>query len=539
MILDILSVVLVLAGAVCLAFALPFANQIRTDRLSQLGATWALLVGMVAFFIVGYLVFLVILLLGTTSSTDMLLSVILACGGAFVLIVMRKTATTVVEIKRIAALERHRALHDDLTDLPNRVSIRDHIRKTLLQSKIGEREIAVLVMDVDRFKEINDTLGHHIGDLVLKQMAERLRATLGEKDAIARQGGDEFVVVLSDVGRDGAVALAKRIIPQMEPAFHVDGHNLVVGVSIGIAVCPEHGNDAESLLQRADVAMYVAKRNNSGYSVYDPKQDTYTLSRLTMGAQMRDAIKSGEMVLHYQPKINIATGNIISVEALVRWNRPDHGIVSPEEFIPLAEETGLIRPLTSYVLNTALRQGEAWRKDGIDLEMAVNISTKSFWDDDFVDMVRKTLLETDTPPSRLTLEITESSLMEDPVRAYEIITELSTMGVEFAIDDFGTGYSSLAYLKQLPANKIKIDKSFVMDMTTDENDAVIVRAIIDLAHNMGRDVVAEGVESKDAYDLLEILGCNFVQGFHICRPLPAGDIGTWLKEGWCPVPPRN
>ncbi|MBI5938021.1 MAG: EAL domain-containing protein [Betaproteobacteria bacterium] len=535
MILDILSVGLVLVGGTCLAFALPLANEIRTDQLAQPGRTWALLALMVAGFIAGYIAFALILLLRPTSGTDVLLSMILAAGGAFVLIVMRKSASTVGEIKRIAALERHRAMHDDLTDLPNRVSIRDHIRKAVQQAGMAEQQVAVLVMDVDRFKEINDTLGHHIGDVVLKQMAERLRATLGEKDVIARQGGDEFVVVLSGMGQGAAVSLCQRILPRMEPAFHVDGHNLVVGLSIGIAVYPEHGSDAETLLQRADVAMYVAKRSNGGYAVYDPKQDTYTLSRLTMGAQMRDAIKNGEMVLHYQPKIDIPTGQVISVEALVRWNRPGHGLVSPEEFIPLAEETGLIRPLTTHVLNAALCQAEDWRNEGVDIEMAVNISTKSFWDDDFVDMVQQTLLRTHTPPSRLTLEITESSLMEDPVRAYEIISELSTLGVQFSIDDFGTGYSSLAYLKQLPAGKIKIDKSFVMDMTTDENDAVIVRAIIDLAHNMGREVVAEGVESKDAYDLLEILGCNFGQGFHICRPLPAADIGTWLKEGWCPV----
>jgi len=452
----------------------------------------------------------------------------------FVLSVRDITARKAAE----EALE-HQALHDALTDLPNRVLLHDRLQSAISAAVRGSGSVALLVMDLDRFKEVNDTFGHQCGDLLLGQVGQRLRGSLRELDTIARLGGDEFAILLPMATVDDAARTAERLISALQEPFAVGGLQLELDASVGIALAPDHGTDADTLLRRADVAMYVAKRGNTGWATYDAEQDQHSPARLALVGELRRAIDANELSLHYQPKVTYKAERVTCVEALVRWNHPQHGMLSPDQFVPIAEQTGLIRPLSRWVLEAAIRQSSQWWQEGLDIAVAVNLSMRNLHDPEIVDMIEELLQRWGVPAARLIVEITESSLMADAARAMEVLTRLRQMGVGISIDDFGTGYSSLAYLKRLPVDELKIDKSFVLHMAHDENDHAIVRSTIGLAHDLGLSVVAEGVEDEAAWDLLTALGCDIAQGYYVSRPLPASELTRWLTTSrWSKGLPR-
>jgi diguanylate cyclase (GGDEF)-like protein len=427
------------------------------------------------------------------------------------------------------SLERHQALHDPLTNLPNRRLFRDRVHQAVVNGKRSGVPAAVMILDLDRFKEVNDTLGHHIGDLLLQQVGARLQSTLREGDTIARLGGDEFAVLLPTVADEAAAAqVARKIVDVLEAPFALKGWTFDIEASIGIALFPEHGHTVDALMQRADVAMYLAKESRAGFEVYHADRDRHSPRRLALLGELRRGIEGGDLVVHYQPKADMRTGGIRGVEALVRWSHPAHGNIPPDEFVPLAEHTGMIRTLTLFVLDEALRQCRAWQDDGLRLGVAVNLSVRNLYDPSFADEVARLLRKWRVDPDLLELEITESVIMADPMRAMSVLARLSALGVGLSLDDFGVGYSSLAYLKKLPVTEIKIDKSFVMNICTDESDALIVRSTIGLARSLGLRVVAEGVETEEAWARLVALGCDIAQGHHLCRPKTAEDLAAWL-----------
>lgn len=423
----------------------------------------------------------------------------------------------------------HQSLHDELTDLPNRTLLYDRVEQALHHAHRDGHPLALFLMDLDRFKEINDTLGHHFGDYVLQQVGKRITAALRESDTVARLGGDEFAVLIPDADAEDALNCVDKLLAALDVAIPVNGMSISVKTSIGIALYPLHGNDAETLLQHADVAMYQAKRNDLGFSLYAQEQDPHSVRRLTLIGELRDAIANNQLLLHYQPKVNLRQQRTIGVEALVRWQHPTLGLIQPDEFVPLAEQNGLISSLTDWVLHEAINQCCDWRSRGINLRIAVNLSAHSLHNLALPDHIAVLLNTAGLPACHLDIELTESAMMSDLANAMEILDRLSKMGMRMAIDDFGTGMSSLSYLKRLPVNELKIDKSFVIDMAEDENNAVIVRSIIDLSHNIGREVVAEGVQDRDALQLLEMLGCDMAQGYFISRPLTAEELEDWLQ----------
>ncbi len=431
--------------------------------------------------------------------------------------------------KTIAALE-YQAMHDLLTGLPNRTLLRDRLQQALLSSHRDRRPVSLLVIDLDRFKDVNDAFGHHYGDVLLKETGERFLGVLRESDTIARLGGDEFAVLLPGADGEAARELAGRIVTALEQPFLLEGHRLDVQASVGIAVYPEHGSDADTLLRRADIAMYAAKQSSTGSAVYAFEQDNNSADRIALAGELRDSLNRDELVLHYQPQVEYGSGRVTGVEALVRWRHDGLGLVPPDGFIPLAEQTGLIRPLGTWVLNEALRQVSLWRHMGLEIPVAVNLSMRNLHDPDLPEIIERLLARWQVPSELLRLEITESSLMVDPPRAMAILNRIRAAGVHFAIDDFGTGYSSLAYLKRLPVDEIKIDKSFVQQMAGDENDAAIVRSTIGLGHDLGLRVVAEGVEDRAAWNLLGELGCDSAQGYYVGRPMVGKEIVRWLVQ---------
>ncbi len=438
-------------------------------------------------------------------------------------------ARDVTENKRQTAALQYQALHDALTELPNRSLLSDRIRQSILLAQREHHELALLVMDLDRFKDINDTLGHQYGDKVLQQVSTRMRAALRESDTIARLGGDEFAILLPNTGLDQAKAIANKLLRIVEEPFVIGEQVLHVGSSIGITLYPQHGEDEVALLQRADVAMYVAKRGHHGSAVYDPTVDQHSLRNLALLGELRGAIERDQLLLHYQPKINLKTGKVYGVESLVRWQHPRHGLMHPDEFVPLAEQTGLIAPLSQWALKEGLKTSCEYFS-GLGLDVAVNLSVRNLQDLRFPDKVAQMIEDNGVDPAQLQLEITETAIMADPGRALDVLNRLSAMGVKLSIDDFGTGYSSLAHLKQMPVDELKIDKSFVTGMLEDESDAMIVRSVIDLAHNIGISVVAEGVETEAIYNRLKEMGCDAVQGYYMSKPVSAEDLVEWAKS---------
>jgi diguanylate cyclase (GGDEF)-like protein len=424
----------------------------------------------------------------------------------------------------------HQALHDGLTGLPNRDLFRSRVDEALVEARQRDAGVSVLLLDLDRFKEINDTLGHQSGDLLLQALAERLDTLIRTTDTVARLGGDEFAVVSPGAGdSESALQLADRIRAGLEEPFALDGLTLEVETSVGIALFPEHGEDVEALIRHADVAMYVGKKTHRP-TLYSTKDDHYSPDRLALVGELRRAVAESELVVHYQPLVDLPNGGAQRAEALVRWEHPNRGLLSPAEFLPLAEHTGLIRPVTRYVLDVALRDCALWAQAGLAMGVSVNLSARDLLDLELADEVEELLARHGVDPGRLQLEITENTILTDPERVRATLSRLRELGVGLSIDDFGTGFSSLGQLKRLPVDVVKIDKSFVLNMAHDENDDVIVRSTIELGHNLGLQVVAEGVETQETWNRLVDLGCDTAQGFYLSRPLPKIVLDDWLRK---------
>ena len=421
--------------------------------------------------------------------------------------------------------------YDTLTGLPNRILLIDRLEQAINTASLERSKIAILVVDIDRFKDINDTFGHSTGDRVIRQIAQRLRKIIPEPNTVARLGGDEFGIILKKFGtKEDAAEIVQTIKEALQVPLKLEGVRLDIDASIGITLYPEHGKDAQILLQRADVAMYQAKQKHCGFIVYTTALDRCNTRRLTLMGELREAIINNELVAYYQPKIDIKTGKIKELEALVRWKHKVHGLVQPDDFIPMAEQTGLIKQLTLWILHESLMQCAKWNDEGFELKVSVNLSANDLMDVEFPETITRTLNAHNVPPEKLLLEITESAVMLDPNRALEVLTSLSTLGVRLSVDDFGTGYSSLSYLSKLPVSELKIDKSFVMGMENNSNDTVIVQTTIDLGHNLGLEVVAEGVETAASISLLQPLGCDTLQGYYFTKPLSAQEFNTWRSQ---------
>jgi diguanylate cyclase (GGDEF)-like protein len=434
-----------------------------------------------------------------------------------------------VEVRRSRkrAEERlaHLAYHDALTDLPNRVLLHDRLSQAMLAFHREAQPLALMVLDLDNFKAINDSLGHHAGDRVLRQVAARLRAMLRDTDTVARLGGDEFAVMLPQTDLKGAAMTGDKMLQRLNVPYILDERQLIVGASIGIAAFPEHSTDADTLLQKADIAMYAAKNGGTGLAVYAPDRDRRAHRQLTVTSELREAIEHDQFTCYYQPIVSLETGGVTAVEALARWRHPVQGLLSPNEFIDLAEQTGLIEPLTMLLLDKALAEWAA-ADQGLGIPVAVNLSVRNFRDSTLPDRIADVLRLRNVPPGSLVLEITENFIMSDPMRAVASLSRLHEMGVTLALDDFGTGYSSLSYLRRLPLDELKIDRSFVVALATE--DEAIVRSTIDMAHKLQLKVVAEGVESPEVQERLRVLGCDAVQGLFIAPPAPAAEVRRWI-----------
>ncbi len=429
---------------------------------------------------------------------------------------------------------RRLAYQDALTDLPNREQFRHDLRQAIQKADEDGTPCAVLLLDMDRFKHVNDVLGHRFGDRLLRAVAERLRNdALTERDVLARLSGDEFAILLQATDAKAAFPVAQRILAAFERPITLDDHTVDLGAGIGVASSPEHGVDADTLLSRAEVAMYAAKQNQSGTVTYHPGLDSTSEESLTMLSELRSAVDQQQLRLFLQPKINLRTGEVLGAEALVRWEHPVRGMVPPMRFIPFAEQTGFVRVLTMWMIEQVAQMSHALTEQGMRMKLAVNLSTRDLMDQELPNKLEKVLERYSIDPGLLVLEITESAIMDDPQRALQTLNRLHTMGLKLSIDDFGTCYSSLAYLKRLPVDELKIDKSFVMNMESDLQDAKIVRSTVDLAHNLGLTVVAEGVESAKSWKLLDSLSCDEVQGYFIAKPMPGAQFANWVKQ-WVP-----
>ncbi|MET0378020.1 MAG: EAL domain-containing protein [Spongiibacteraceae bacterium] len=424
----------------------------------------------------------------------------------------------------------YQADHDSLTGLFNRSVLHREFQQWSRGNSGGQA--ALFLLDLDRFKEINDTLGHHVGDDLLRQIGSRLRLGLSYREAVVcRLGGDEFAVLLLGQQVDGeqVIAQGRDLLAALRRPFLINGVHLEISASIGIALYPDHGSDSHALLRSADVAMYEAKRSGAGVLCYDTQLDMHSPERLRLIVDLATGIRERELLLHYQPKLNLRSGVVIGCEALVRWQHPRQGLLAPDRFIPLAEMSDTIHALTAHVIDEACRQQQAWRERGVHLAVAVNLSARNLIDARVVEHIERSMRTYGLPPGALELEITETTLMHDPARAVSLLERIAALGVCLSVDDFGTGYSSLAYLRRLPIHALKIDRTFISDMLEKPQDAVIVQSIITLAHNLGLEVVAEGVETAAVLAALVGMGCDQAQGYHLSRPLPAAQLPGWLQ----------
>ena len=425
------------------------------------------------------------------------------------------------------------ATHDSLTGLPNRHLLLDRIEQSLLQDVRNNKQMAVLFIDLDHFKTINDSLGHDIGDLLLKGVAERLLVCVRTEDTVARQGGDEFIVVLNTIAESlDAAKVAQKILDTLTQPYYIHSHELHIGGSIGIAVFPQDGVSAETLLRSGDVAMYYAKENGrNNYQFFTDELNKSAREKHMLGLDLRHALERDELVLYYQPVMEMPNTQLNSVEALLRWRHPQHKLIAPDKFISLAEETGLIIPIGEWVLKTVCAQIKAWQSQGFSVpRVAINLSGRQFRDRDLTKNIARILNDMQVDAKYITLEITESMLIDDIEKVVETLKCLSDMGIHISIDDFGTGYSSLSYLKRFPINTLKIDRSFVRDIVTDKNDHTIVAAIIAMAHSLEIKVVAEGIETEEQLRMLEAQGCNYYQGYYFSRPVPVSEIDPFLRR---------
>jgi diguanylate cyclase (GGDEF)-like protein len=436
-----------------------------------------------------------------------------------------------VVLRRVMRQSREleqKALFDDLTGLPNRSLFFDRLGHAAANYENEQKPFSIVIVDLDRFKEVNDVQGHHVGDLLLKHVARNISATMRRTDTVARLGGDEFVLLLPGATSESADAIVKKLYFSLCQRTSLEGNWVDIAASMGVACYPEHELDITRLLLKADIAMYAAKRANLGYRIYTPEIEAVAAKNIELQNELRHAIDNAQLMLHYQPKISHHTGSIMGVEALVRWNHPERGMIAPDEFIPMAEACGLIQPLALWVLNAALQQSEKWHAAGQVFTVSLNLSTRNLLDGDLPGRVAKLLATYHVKPEWLVFEITESAVMAEPDRALETLIKLNKMGIQLSLDDFGTGYSSLAYLKKLPVSEIKIDKSFIKDMELDASDTVIVRSTIALGHNLGMKVVAEGVENIEIWELLTVLGCDASQGYYMSRPLSVAALDEWM-----------
>jgi diguanylate cyclase (GGDEF)-like protein len=427
-----------------------------------------------------------------------------------------------------AAVRAFEAMHDPLTGLPNRALLADRFEQAMLGAARTGTNVGLLLLDLDHFKEVNDTFGHHYGDELLRQIGPRLNGVLRGGDTIARLGGDEFAVLLPDVGGvEDATQIATTLLCALSSSFSVEGVDLDVEASAGVVISGEHGQDLLTLMQHADSAMYLAKTQHVGVVAYDPTVDGRSDTKLALLGDLRAALERDEFVLYYQPKVNVTTGELVGAEVLVRWQHPDQGLLLPDAFIPLAERTGLIKPLTRHILGAALAQSRLWIDAGRPLPIAVNLSPRNLHDEAFADVVADLLALHSVPAHLLELEVTESAIMVDPQRARVMLGKLSDLGVRLSLDDFGAGYTSLSQLRDLPISELKIDRTFVMAMKNNSRDSLIVQSVIALGHNLDLTLVAEGVETQDILRALADLGCDDIQGFHLTPPIPAGAFDTW------------
>ncbi len=452
-------------------------------------------------------------------------------GSEDVKLLQTVASQAAVALENTRLLERlnHESRHDPLTGLANRTHFQDRVEVSLVA---GEPS-AILVMDLDRFKEINDTLGHHHGDLLLVEVTRRLHAQLRRVDQLARLGGDEFAVQLTGAELEDAIQAAQRMHRALAEPITIDGISVNVQASIGIALAPSHGNVATTLLRRADVAMYSAKRGHTGMAVYEASQDDLSPRRLTLASELREAISAGQLELYYQPQLSTTTGQVVGAEALVRWRHPDYGLVCPDEFLPLAEQTGQIRQLTRWVIRSAVAQAAAWQQVGMQIDVSINVSVRNLLELDLPDFITRVINDAQLRPNALTIEVTESHIMADPERTLGVLRRLHDDGLRLSIDDFGTGYSSLAHLRLMPVQELKIDKSFVLglaegdDVVESRASSNIIRSILSLAQSLNLEVVAEGVEDLATADHLAEMGCGRLQGYHVSRPIPAADFAVW------------
>ncbi len=434
---------------------------------------------------------------------------------------------------------QHIALHDSLTKLPNRALFNDRLEHSIEIAARDNQQLALFIIDIDKFKEINDTHGHLTGDAVLFEVGERLSLVLRTSDTVARLGGDEFALILPKITADAPELLAEKITHSLKSPVVFADQNINVSISIGIAVYPEHGATNDVLLKHADSAMYNAKRNGMSYAKFDSEEDSKRQDRMQLISDLKYAVKANELHLNYQPIVDLNNNKIIGVEALARWQHPGRGLIPPDQFIPLAETKGLIQELTLWVFDVAFKQCAQWHKMGAKITMSINLSPRNFLDPKLPNEISNALKKCKLDPRWVRLEITENMTISQPEKALEIITKLQNLGLDISIDDFGTGYSSLSYLKKLPVSEIKIDKSFVIDMDKDHDNKVIVNSTINLAHDLGLDVVAEGVENGNILKMLKELGCNRAQGYHMCKPKNAEEISRWIFESEWQIEQNN
>ena len=425
----------------------------------------------------------------------------------------------------------HESTHDALTGLPNRVLFYELLRRIITTARLNKKPVVIIFMDLDGFKDVNDTFGNNVGDQILQLLSARMKRLVASGDTLARLGGDEFALILETTGQEeGGIEVARRIQQMLSTPFIVEGRNIGISASIGISYFPRHADDEDSLLQCAEIATHAAKRTIEGYMIYSAELKQANPRRFTLTSDLRRAIENELLEFHFQPKVDLTTGQTPGAEALLRWNHPEHGSIPPEEFTRLAERTRLITALSRLVIKKSIRQLQVWRTSGIELNLSLNITAHDLNDDKLPGHVAAMLADSGVDPVRLTFEITESSVMENAEQALQIIKQLADLKLRLSIDDFGTGYSSLAYLSKLPVHELKIDKTFVLGMAKNRSDYLIVKATIDLGHNLGLKVTAEGIEDQQAWDTLQQLGCDLGQGFFMSRPLPEHEFEEWLVE---------
>lgn len=435
-----------------------------------------------------------------------------------------------IKLEKLNTHISYQAMHDPLTGLANRTLVIERLNQAIEYAARNNKRLAVFILDLNNFKDINDTLGHPEGDLILKQVASRIPDALRSSDTIGRLGGDEFAVVLPDIDQTHAIEVAKKIVHILKPGFELKSHIIDINASIGIAIYPEHGEDQTALIRHADVAMYESKRNGHGISVYSAEFDVHTPWRLALMADLRQAIEEDRLELYYQPQLDLRNNRIYGVEALLRWDHDIQGHIPPDQFIYIAENSALIQPLTRWVIKQAMMQWRLWKDQGLDIDLSINISARNLNDPKLATKLHDIIQQHQVTKEKIKLEFTESALMSNPEAVRELMLNENLDGLRFSIDDFGTGYSSLSYLKNLPVNEVKIDKSFVNQMDINDDDESIVNSVIDLAHNLGHQVVAEGVETDAVMRMLKKRGCDSMQGYYLSKPLSADDIPVLFAE---------